>query len=144
MIDPVIAARRWIGTPYVHQASAQGVGCDCLGLIRGIWRARYGAEPVIPPAYGPDWGEAGRDEVLWDAAREWLIPRPLGARGPGDVILFRMRDGAIAKHLGVLSAVGDSPAFVHAYSGHGVIESPLSVPWARRVVAVFSWPEGDA
>lgn len=29
------AARDWIGTPYVHQASAKGAGCDCLGLLRG-------------------------------------------------------------------------------------------------------------
>ncbi len=38
--DRVVAiARDWIGTPYVHQASAQGAGCDCLGLLRGVWRA---------------------------------------------------------------------------------------------------------
>ena len=29
---------RWIGTPYRHQASLKGVGCDCLGLVRGVWR----------------------------------------------------------------------------------------------------------
>src|SRR5215207_7343246 len=33
----VAAARGWIGTPYHHQASVKGVGCDCLGLIRGLW-----------------------------------------------------------------------------------------------------------
>ena len=35
----VAEARMWIGTPYVHQASALGAGCDCLGLVRGVWRA---------------------------------------------------------------------------------------------------------
>lgn len=34
----IAAARSWLGTPYHHQASRKGVGCDCLGLIRGIWR----------------------------------------------------------------------------------------------------------
>ncbi len=34
----VAAARAWVGTPYHHQASVKGAGCDCLGLIRGIWR----------------------------------------------------------------------------------------------------------
>ena len=38
-------ARAWIGTPYRHQASLKGVGCDCLGLIRGVWRAVMGEEP---------------------------------------------------------------------------------------------------
>jgi NlpC/P60 family putative phage cell wall peptidase len=35
----VVATRDWIGTPYQHQASLKGVGCDCLGLVRGVWRA---------------------------------------------------------------------------------------------------------
>ena len=34
----VAAARSWIGTPYRHQASLKGVGCDCLGLVRGVGR----------------------------------------------------------------------------------------------------------
>ena len=40
-LDAAILAecRAWIGTPYRHQASVKGVGCDCLGLLRGIWRA---------------------------------------------------------------------------------------------------------
>ena len=33
--------RSWIGTPYRHQASLKGVGCDCLGLLdRRVARAR--------------------------------------------------------------------------------------------------------
>lgn len=30
----VESARKWLGTPYHHQASLTGVGCDCIGLIR--------------------------------------------------------------------------------------------------------------
>ena len=58
----VAAARGWIGTPYVHQASVKGAGTDCLGLVRGIWRELYGPEPEALPAYTPDWGEAGVQE----------------------------------------------------------------------------------
>ena len=57
--DLVVAeARSWIGTPYQHQASLKGVGCDCLGLVRGVWRALYGEEPEHVPAYSRDWAEA--------------------------------------------------------------------------------------
>ena len=35
-------ARDWLGTPYRHQASLKGAGCDCLGLVRGVWRALEG------------------------------------------------------------------------------------------------------
>lgn len=41
-------AESWIGTPYRHGASMRGVSCDCLGLVRGIWRALYGNEPEHP------------------------------------------------------------------------------------------------
>ena len=54
----VFEARNWIGTPYRHQASLKGIGCDCLGLVRGVWRNCIGAEPEAPPPYAPDWAEA--------------------------------------------------------------------------------------
>ena len=41
----VSEARGWIGTPYQHQASLIDVGTDCLGLVRGVWRAVIGPEP---------------------------------------------------------------------------------------------------
>lgn len=137
----VAEARRWIGTPYRHQCALQGAGCDCLGLVRGIWRATVGAEPVAVPAYSPDWSEPQGDERLWRAALVHL--RPTLTANIGQVVLFRMRDGSVAKHLGVVSALGDYPRFVHAYSGRGVVESPLSAPWARRIVARFDFPTCD-
>ena len=45
------AAYDWLDTPYQHQASVKGGGCDCLGLIRGVWREIYGDEPMETPAY---------------------------------------------------------------------------------------------
>jgi len=134
--------RGWIGTPYVHQASCKGAGTDCLGLLRGVWRAVRGAEPETVPAYTNDWSEPGRDEVLLRAALRWLRPVAIGAEAPGDILLFRMRDGSVAKHLGIAGSVGPHASFIHAYTGHGVIESPLSEPWARRVVARFELPQG--
>ncbi len=135
------AARGWIGTPYRHQASVRGAGADCLGLLRGVWRELYGAEPEAVPPYTRDWSEPARDEALWAGAARHLRARPLDAPAPGDVLLFRMRRGAVAKHLGLASAVGAEARFIHAYEGHGVVESPLSAPWARRVVARFAFPE---
>ena len=135
-------ARRWIGTPYVHQASVCGAGTDCLGLLRGVWRNVIGSEPEVVPAYTADWGEGGGREVLMAAALRWLVRETRADGRHGDVLLFRMRDGSIAKHLGIQSASGAEAAFVHAYSGHGVVARPLSDPWARRVAARFSFPEG--
>ncbi|MEX0286757.1 MAG: NlpC/P60 family protein [Paracoccaceae bacterium] len=135
----VNAARSWIGTPYVHQASVKGAGCDCLGLVRGVWRDVIGAEPVSVPAYSMDWSEPQGDERLWRAATNVLRPVDR-APEPGDVILFRMRSGAVAKHLGILTGPRQ---FIHAYSGRGVVESALSTPWQRRIVAQFEFPLED-
>ncbi|WP_323764907.1 NlpC/P60 family protein [Marinovum sp.] len=136
----VMAARGWIGTPYLHQTSVRGAGCDCLGLLRGVWREVMGAEPEPAPAYSRDWSEPQGEERLWQAARRHLRGRS-GPPAPGDVLLFRMRAGAVAKHLGLQARVGAGASFIHSYSGHGVIESPLSTPWARRIVARFAFPE---
>lgn len=139
--DIVAKARLWIGTPYRHQASCRGAGSDCLGLVTGVWREICGALPVAIPHYTADWSEPSRDETLLRTARAAL--REIGAdqARPGDIVLFRMRDGAVAKHLGILAGTEPRPSFVHAYVGHGVVESPLSVPWRRRIVAYFRFPE---
>lgn len=139
-LEAVRIARAWIGTPYRHQASAKGAGTDCLGLLRGIWRELYGFEPEDVPPYTADWSEPDGVERLWAAALRHLVPVAGPEAGPGEVLLFRMRDGAIAKHLGLVAQPGAAATFVHAFSGHGVVESPLSAPWARRVVARFAFP----
>lgn len=90
----VQSARGWIGTPYVHQASVRGAGTDCLGLLRGVWREMLGREPEAVPAYTRDWSEPAGEEVLWEAALRHLVVKPLDAEAAGDVLLFRMRDGA--------------------------------------------------
>ena len=140
----VAEARTWLGTPYVHQMARHGAGCDCLGLVRGMWRAVYGQEPEAPPAYSMDWSEPQGEERLWAAALRHLVPKDPGDVGFGDVVLFRMKAGAVAKHLGVQSEIGATPRFIHAYSGHGVVESAMSAPWARRIVARFEFPSEEA
>ena len=133
----IAAARLWLGTRYVHQASVLGAGCDCLGLARGIWRDLHGPEPVTPPPYTRDWGEVGCEEVLAEAARRFLLEIPIAVAGTGALILFRMARGAPAKHCGIRTATG----LIHAYEGAGVIEEPWSSVWARKAAFAFLYPE---
>lgn len=134
----IAEARRWIGTPYVHQASVRGTGCDCLGLIRGIWRAVIGPEPELPPAYTPDWGEVDRTEYVLLAAGRHLQPLPVSDARPGDVIVFRWRQRSIAKHMGILTA----PAhLVHAWERVGVAEVALGKAWQRKIAGAFRFPQ---
>lgn len=135
--DVIACARSWKGTPYHDQASVKGAGCDCLGLLRGVWRELLGDEPWALPAYSRDWGEVGGRELLLDAGRRFCRPERPGDPRPGAILLFRMRAGAPAKHAGILVAPG---AFVHARERLGVIEEAFSDPWRRRLVAAFRFP----
>jgi NlpC/P60 family putative phage cell wall peptidase len=134
----VQAARSWIGTPYRHQASLKGIGCDCLGLVRGVWREIVGDEPEQAPAYTPDWAESGRGEPMLEAAGRWFTPRRSGLVTAGDVIAFRWRDGVSAKHLGVATS---ATSMVHAHDGACVCEIGIGKPWRRRIAGVFAFPE---
>jgi NlpC/P60 family putative phage cell wall peptidase len=137
----VARARAWIGTPYEHQSSCRGAGTDCLGLLRGLWREMLGPEPEAVPAYTPDWSEPSRSEDLLAAAGRHLIAVAPDAAQPGDVLLLRMRDGGVAKHVGILAAAPLGHAtLIHAYSGQGVVESPLTPAWSRRIAGVFRFP----
>ena len=135
--DIVAIARGWLGPPYRHQASLKGAGCDCLGLVRGVWREGVGAEPEMPPAYTPDWAEALGEETLLDAAKRHMCEIPLGEAGAGDVLVFRMAMGVPAKHCGIQTT---DKSVVHAYWGRAVVETRLVPWWARRVVGAFRFP----
>ena len=133
----VIEARRWIGTPYHHQASLCGVGTDCLGLIRGVYRALYGREAASVPGYSRDWAEAAREETMLQAARRHLLGGELETITPGDVVIFRWRAGFVAKHAAIVS--GDD-RMIHAIEGAPVAEVTFSPWWRRRVAGAFLFP----
>lgn len=135
--DVVRAARAWIGTPYRHQASQCGVGADCLGVVRGVWRDLYGREPEPVPPYAPDWTDALKQEDLLDAAQRHFIEVALSAARPGDLLLFRMGLGHPAKHCGILSA---PDRLIHAYWGRAVCETRLVPWWRRRRAGAFQFP----
>lgn len=140
----VEAARGWLGTSYLHQASLKGQGADCLGLVRGVWREVVGDEPETPGAYSPDWAEVGTDERLLAAAGRWLVPVAVEQARAGDVALFRMSAGAAVKHCAILSDVGEPEwRMIHAYWGRAVVESWMGPWWRRRLAAVFRFPSTD-
>jgi NlpC/P60 family putative phage cell wall peptidase len=157
----VAIARQWLGTPYHHQASVKGAGCDCIGLVRGIWRELYGREPQTLPAYTRDWAEAHGRETLIEAARHHLLEITPSDAQPGDVLVFRWRRTAPAKHCAVLSAArlplppcGEragvrgsrrqtpiGTTMIHALEGARVCEVSLSPWWHRHLAGAFMFPE---
>lgn len=132
----VWAARAWLGTPYRHQAATLGAGCDCLGLLRGVWRTLYGDEPLAVPNYRADWRDARHAGELMRAAERLLVRADEEARA-GQVVLFRLAHAAAVKHCGILVA---PDRFIHAQERLGVVEANLGESWRRRIAGRFEFP----
>jgi len=139
----VAEARLWLGTPYRHQGSLRGVGCDCLGLLRGVWRGLYGREPEMPPPYSATWAESaepGSDPLVEAATRHLLPvwePLPDYRPPPGDVLLFAFRAHLPARHCAIASGPG---TMVHAHDHAEVTEVALTPWWRRHLIGAFRFP----
>lgn len=133
----VTAARQWLGTPYRHQAATLGVGCDCLGLLRGVWRSLYGADPPPLPPYRADWRDVTHAHELRALAGRLLVAAPPDLAA-GQVALFRLNGLPLAKHCGILVS---PDRFIHAQERLGVVEANLTEGWRRRIAARFVFPQ---
>ncbi|MCZ4271150.1 NlpC/P60 family protein [Maritalea porphyrae] len=134
----VQAARLWIGTPYRHQSAQQGAGCDCLGLIVGVWRALNGARAFELPPYSNNWRDRSHASALKALAQKHLYEVDKAPLVQGSVVLMQLRSGLPAKHCAIIA---DDDHFIHAQERIGVVEVPLSNWWRRRIVAQYKFPE---
>lgn len=128
--------RTWLGTPYHHQAYLKGVGADCLGLLRGVYIELYGNDPEAPPRYSPAWGESNKDELLLQAASKYLVKPDYDGWKPSDVLVFRIKNAASAKHCAIVTGQDE---MVHAVSRRAVLITGIGA-WRSRVAGVFSFP----
>lgn len=135
--DAIVAeARRWVGTPWRHQASVKGVGCDCAGLVRGVAlnlgladldEAHPEAERFLNYSRNP------QPRKMLGALNHFMHRVRPDAMQAGDVLLMRFdRD---PQHLAILT---DAGTIVHAASAYGAVaEHRLSSDWRARVTGVW-------
>ena len=121
----------------MHQASLKGVGCDCLGLLRGLWRELHGEEPEEIPPYSLDWAEATGSETLYMALKRHILEIGIGRLAPGDIALFRMTRHGPAKHCGIVSNRDGTPMLIHARQNKRVSEEPFSAFWRSKLAFAF-------
>lgn len=129
----------WLGTPYRHQAALKGIGCDCLGLVRGIHASVVGTLPSVAP-YTQDWAESESGEALIEGLSDYLWPITPDTAAPGDVLVFRLRAHVAAKHLAILTSPTE---MVHAQQGATVSLVAFSPWWRRHLAAAFRFPTSD-
>ena len=137
-------ARTWIGTPYRHQQAVREHGCDCLGLLRGVWAEYYNKPLPEAPPYVRDWAEQRatmKRELMIEAAQQYLDPATSLERG--DVVLYRIVKTALVKHCAIVSEVhGGRPSrVIHAYSGNAVREDDVHPSWLKKEQYYFRFPE---
>ncbi len=128
-------AREWIGTPYRHQQMSKGNGCDCLGLLRGVYEEVTGIKTKNPPPYSPSWGEVENQELMIEAANEYLIQTETVV--PECVLVFRMNRNSVAKHCGIVT---EDNSLIHANFSRGVVEENLTNYWLRKIAGIFLFP----
>jgi NlpC/P60 family putative phage cell wall peptidase len=134
--DVVATARRWRGTPYRHLSARRGAGCDCLGLVCGVWR-ELGGETIELPAYRADWRDTRHAQELLALAERRLI-RAGGRPRAGQVVLFQIGRATLPRHCGIMV---DEDCFIHAQEGRGVVLSYLTGGWRRRIAGLFDFPD---
>jgi NlpC/P60 family putative phage cell wall peptidase len=114
-------ARRWISTPYHHQACVLGAGVDCLMLLVAVFKAA-GALPAAfdPRPYAPQWHLHRSEELYLAGLEAWLRPLPLDvAPQAGDVVVWRF--GRTFSHAGLLVQRAADLEVVHALAQAGQV-----------------------
>jgi NlpC/P60 family putative phage cell wall peptidase len=142
----VFEARRWLLTPYHHQAVVRGVGVDCVGLIRGVGHAT-GALPED----AEEWARFGgysripNPRRMGEGMRQFLRLVE-GTPQPGDIAWLEWRDD-LPMHLAILASdTRGGATLIHSYSdAGGVVEHGLTPEWLARIKSWWRYPnlEGE-
>ncbi len=135
MSEVLSSARSWLGTPYHHGASLKSVGCDCFGLVRGIYEDLTGIKVEPSSVYSQSW--------LRDKDNKYKLKENLDFMGeevsncfPGDILIFAMGDFYV--HCGIFA--GDT--FIHCYEDvRKVVEMSYTDKWKglHKTTYRFKW-----
>jgi len=131
----VTEARRWLGTPWKHQASLRGVGTDCIGLVAGVAR-ELGMDAAEAFERAREYHGYGREpdpRLIALGCASFLDPADAPARA-GDVLVLRFRTEP--QHFALVTERG----IIHAYAqARRVVEHRIDPMWAARVVSAWSF-----
>jgi NlpC/P60 family putative phage cell wall peptidase len=135
--DVVQEARRWVGTPYRHQAAVMGAGCDCIGLVRGVAEC-LGIMPVKDWTVIGAYSRTPSPSRMGAQMRRWLLP--VTSPESGDIAWIEWREG-MPMHLAILADGPAGPSLIHSYETVGrVVEHSFSGEWPARVQSWWRIP----
>lgn len=107
-------ASTWLRTRFHHRAWVKGAGCDCLGLIYGVYRACGLVGEIDIPFYRQDFMHHRDDETYLGGLLQYghQVEQP----EPGDVAMFQY--GRVFGHAGIVIAW---PRLIHAFAERGEV-----------------------
>lgn len=131
-------ARRWVGTPYQHQAGLQGVGCDCASLVISVGRALNLMPDWTPERFAPyaGYGRAPNPRQMREAISAFFDPVAEGDQQVGDIAWIFWARG-LPMHMALLGEFEGRQTLIHAYAAADrVVEHGFTTEWLLRV---HSW-----
>lgn len=135
----VVVVCSWIGMFYVYQVSCKGVGCDCFGLLCGVWCEVMGFELEVLLFYMLDWVEWNQKEMLWDVVVWYFLEIDLEMVVVGDVLLFVFFRYLLVKYcVFLIMCINEMVLLiVYVYEYFFVLEVVLVLDWWKKVCFVF-------
>lgn len=99
----VAEARKWLGTPFIHDAEVVNAGVDCAHLVNAILRATGHLPSITFPTYGPDWFRHATDpeKNIVETLKQYAPEISEAEAGPGDVVVIWF--GRAWAHCAILS-----------------------------------------
>lgn len=126
-----IAARRYLGVPFLHQGRDPSVGIDCVGLLvlaaRDCELHELAAQDFTSYARNPAHGELER---RLGAALGPSVCCPL----PGDVVSVDFKGQT--RHVGIVGEHNGRLTLIHTYTS-AVIEHGIDDKWRRRITGIY-------
>lgn len=138
----IAEARQWIGTPYHHQQMVKGVGCDCVGLIRGVGFAT-GVMPEQPEVWARfnAYGRRPNPRRMLEGMNTFLVPVRPGDEQDGDIAWLEWRSD-LPMHLALIAEgpLGEMQ-LIHSFSDvRAVVCHGVTTQWLDRIVSYWRYP----
>jgi hypothetical protein len=146
----VEAARRWLDTPFLHQARIRGVGCDCVGLPLAIGQEFGMSDKNGVPIMAMD--ESNYDsqpstDHVHEVCQSRCVEKSIADLQEGDLVSVKMP--SVACHLAIIGKLyAGSPdeclSIIHAFSPAGkVVETVLDKHMRTKIKGAFVFGEDE-
>lgn len=125
-----LAARQYLGVPFLHQGRNPAVGIDCVGLGQLACRD-FGVAT-------PDWTDYGRNPAngILEKRLRALFGEPVCCVSPGCIVSIDF--AGQTRHVAIVGEHPHALSLIHTSSSVGrVVEHSLTDTWRKRITGIY-------